>query len=340
VAHLSDLHIVGERFGYRMEAGTRGPRGNGRVRRALRRLAAMDARAPLDRILVTGDITDAGTRAEWIEFLDLCRRAPTLRARLLFVPGNHDVNVIDRTNPGRFDLPWSAGHALRKLRVVLALDAVQGDVVHVVERSTGVPGRTLRSYLREGDRPELLRELADRATPRGRREIARIWEEIFPLVVPPSDTEAYGVILLDSNARRHFSLTNAIGVVGRSQLRALEALLRGSRDRPWMILLHHAVAEYPVPAIGLRDRIGLALVNAQDVLSAIASHGSPVVVLHGHRHWEWIGTRSEVVLCSAPSVELGSYNQDKTRGSFFVYELAPGSDGGMRLTSLERVPIE
>src|SRR5262245_17341890 len=28
VAHLSDLHVVGERYGYRMEAGTHGPRGN------------------------------------------------------------------------------------------------------------------------------------------------------------------------------------------------------------------------------------------------------------------------------------------------------------------------
>src|SRR5215831_5621845 len=100
VAHLSDLHLVGERYGCRMETGTSGPRGNGRIRRALRALEAIHAETPLDHVLVTGDITDAGTRAEWVECFDLLRRAPALRDRVLFVPGNHDVNVVDRTNPG------------------------------------------------------------------------------------------------------------------------------------------------------------------------------------------------------------------------------------------------
>src|SRR5262245_41720305 len=66
IAHLSDLHLVGERYGYRMESGTSGPRGNGRIRRALRKLEAIHSATPLDRVLVTGDITDAGTRAEWV----------------------------------------------------------------------------------------------------------------------------------------------------------------------------------------------------------------------------------------------------------------------------------
>lgn len=76
VAHLSDPHLVGERYGYRMESGTHGPRGNRRIHRALRKLAAIHALNPLDHILVTGDVTDAGTRAEWAEFLDLLRGYP------------------------------------------------------------------------------------------------------------------------------------------------------------------------------------------------------------------------------------------------------------------------
>ena len=185
MAHLSDLHFVGERYGYRMEAGTHGPRGNRCIRSALRKLAAMHASTPLDRVLVTGDITDAGTRAEWAEFIDLLRNYPELRARLSFVPGNHDVNIVDRTNPGRFDLPWSAGQSLRKLRVVLALDAVQGDRAHVVDRASGALGPSLKDYLREGGRVERLRALAQRGTMRGRWEMAKVWDAIFPLVEPP-----------------------------------------------------------------------------------------------------------------------------------------------------------
>src|SRR5262249_35905661 len=43
IAHLSDLHLVGERYGYRMEAGTHGPRGNRCIVRAFRRLADLEA---------------------------------------------------------------------------------------------------------------------------------------------------------------------------------------------------------------------------------------------------------------------------------------------------------
>jgi 3',5'-cyclic AMP phosphodiesterase CpdA len=339
VAHLSDLHFVGERYGCRMESGTHGPRGNRCIRRALRKLTAMHASRPLDRILVTGDVTDAGTRAEWAEFIDLFLKYPDLRARTSFVPGNHDVNIVDRNNPARFDLPGSASQSLRKLRVVLALDALQGSRAYLVDRASGALGPSLQDYLREGGRAERLRALAQRGTVRGRREMSKVWDAIFPLVEPPAADEEYGLILLNSNARSHFSLTNAIGVVNPSQLKALKSVLRSWPYSAWMILLHHQVVEYPVTSISLTDRIGLALVNAPDVLAAIAPHASRCLVLHGHRHRDWIGTCQDVVLCSAPSVTMGSQGEGTYRGSFHVHEFAVGAGGGIRLTATERVNV-
>ena len=339
IAHLSDLHFVGERYGCRMEAGTQGPRGNRCIRRALRKLAAIHASSPLDRVLITGDVTDAGTRAEWAEFLDLIRYFPEFRDRLSFVPGNHDVNIVDRHNTGRFDLPWSAGQSLRKLRVVLALDALQGHRAHVVDRRSGALGPLLRDYLREAGRIELLRALAEHGAMRGRREMSKVWSAIFPLVEPPPAEDGYGIILLNSNARSLFSLTNAIGVVNPGQLKALKSILRSSPRSSWMILLHHQVVEYPVASISLTDRIGLALVNAPDVLAAIAPHAARCLVLHGHRHRDWIGTCRNVVLCSAPSVTLGSQGEGKYHGSFHVHEFALRGDGGIRLSTTERVKV-
>src|SRR5262249_28982840 len=157
VAHLSDLHVVGERYGYRMECGTHGPSGNSSMEQAIEKLRAIHASTPLDRVLVTGDVTDAGTRAEWIEFIDLLKVCPDIQSRVLFIPGNHDVNIVDRTNTGRFDLPWSVSHALRRLRFLVALDDVQGERVRVVDGASGAPGLSLRDYLQEGDRPAILR---------------------------------------------------------------------------------------------------------------------------------------------------------------------------------------
>ena len=338
VAHLSDLHVVGERYGYRMEAGTDGPRGNQCIRSALRKLAAIHASTPLDRVLMTGDITDAGTRAEWAAFIDLLRGCPELRRRLSLVPGNHDVNIIDRTNPGRLDLPWSAGQSLRKLRVVLALDAFGGDRAHVVDHGSGALGPTLGDYLRQGRRAELLRALAERGVTRGRREMTKVWEAIFPLVEPPGPDDEYGLILLNSNARSHFSLTNAIGVVSPSQIKALRLVLQRTSPRPWLILLHHQIVEYPVVSISLRERIGLALINAPDLVAVLAPHAQRVIVLHGHRHRDWVGVCGNIVLCSAPSTSLGAGGVDKYRGSFHIHQLSVEASG-LRLTATERVSV-
>jgi len=78
VAHLSDLHVVGERYGFRIESGRGGPRGNERVARLMARLASIDATDPLDHVLVTGDMTDAGRATEWAEFLDAISQHPNL----------------------------------------------------------------------------------------------------------------------------------------------------------------------------------------------------------------------------------------------------------------------
>src|SRR5262249_52979939 len=156
-----------------------------------------------------------------------------------------------------------------------------------------------------------LRSLASHGAIRGRWEMAKTWDAIFPLIEPAANDDGCGLILLDSNARSHFSLTNALGVISPSQLKALTLVLRKSPpESAWLISLHHAIVEYPDVTIPLRDRVGLALLNARDLLAAISPYGARVMVFHGHRHWEWIGVCGDIVICSAPSVSLGCGGRD------------------------------
>jgi predicted MPP superfamily phosphohydrolase len=121
IAHLSDLHIVGERYGFRLESGRSGARGNQRVRRVFEQLELRHADEPLDLILITGDMTDAGRSSEWAEFFDAVADHPILGNLILLIPGNHDVNIVDRANPARLDLPTSPNKRLRKCGPCLRL---------------------------------------------------------------------------------------------------------------------------------------------------------------------------------------------------------------------------
>jgi hypothetical protein len=116
-------------------------------------------------------------------------------------------------------------------------------------------------------------------------------------------------------------------------------VLQKNPRHAWIILLHHHVVEHPRESISLSERIGLALVNAPDVLAALAPHAARILVLHGHRHRDWIGAYGDVVLGSAPSASLGADAADKYRGSFHVHDLAFSVDGGVRLTQTERVKV-
>ena len=147
IAHLSDIHVVGERYGFRIESGRSGPRGNERLRRVMAQLADLDAKDPLDAILITGDMTDAGRSSEWAEFLDAMAPHPQLAERILVLPGNHDLNVADRANPARLELPTSPNRRLRQLRVLSMLCSVQGRRVHVVDYARGAVGGCLADAL-------------------------------------------------------------------------------------------------------------------------------------------------------------------------------------------------
>ena len=80
-------------------------------------------------------MTDAGRATEWAEFLDVISQYPNLAARMILLPGNHDMNIVDRANPARLDLPFSPGKRLRQMRTLSAIAAVQGDRVRVVDDS-------------------------------------------------------------------------------------------------------------------------------------------------------------------------------------------------------------
>ena len=335
VAHLSDVHAVGERYGFRIESGRAGPRGNERLVRAMDRLAAVHAREPLDLVLVSGDMTDAGLSAEWAEFLDIVAGYPVLAERMLILPGNHDVNIVDRVNPARLDLPFSPAKTLRKMRALSAIAAVQGDRV----RTPGFDGRTRGSALADALEPwrRHIEEFANAGGMRRSARLARLWDECFPLILPPAGEHGLGVAVLNSNADANFSFTNALGMISVEQARRLTASLDAYPSARWIVALHHHLIEYPRPVEAFSERIGTALINGAWFLRVLRAYAARVVVMHGHRHIDWIGNCGRLTLISAPSPVMARPDEAT---HFYVHSLAAGPDGSIRLLAPQRIDVD
>ena len=309
VAHLSDLHVVGERYGFRIESGRSGPRGNARLHRTLALLEELDASEPLDIVLISGDATDAGRAAEWAEFLEAMAAHPRFADRVLIIPGNHDVNIVDRANPARLDLNIGPNARLRKIRTLSAINTLQGSRVRVVDRANARVGETLSDALKP--HAAEMATFAEEARPFFSTVVNDVWSDVFPMVVPPDRDDGLGVILLNSNSNSHFSFTNALGVIPVEQLRGIEIITAQFPRARWLIALHHHVVEYPRAAKVLSERIGTALVNSNVFVRFLQPIAERVVLMHGHRHIDWIGECGGITIVSAPSPVMESTNDHR-----------------------------
>ena len=334
VAHLSDLHVIGDQYGFRIESGRAGPRGNSRLDRVLARLAAIHAIDPLDHIVITGDMTDAGRAGEWAAFLDAIAHHPELAARTLMLPGNHDVNIVDRANPARLDLPFSPGKRLRQIRTLSAIAAVQGNRVRVVDAS-GKPAVTLNEAL--APHRDAITALAEHGGVRRAAALRGLFDDQFPMILPPEAQDGLGIAILNSNSETHFSFTNALGLVSVEQTHRLESAIRHYPAARWIVALHHHVVEYPMPAKAFSERIGTALINGSWFVRGLEALAGRAVVMHGHRHIDWIGACGSLKIISAPSPVMNATDDMATH--FYVHTLTAGPDGRLGLLPPARVEI-
>ena len=336
IAHLSDIHAVGERYGFRIESGRSGPRGNDRLRETFAQLAILHAQQPLDAVLITGDMTDAGRSSEWAEFKEVLSAHPELAQRLLLLPGNHDLNVADRANPARLELPTSPNRRLRQLRVLSVLNALQGQRVRVVDQTKKILGESLADALK----PHLtaMARFADTGRPIFSTELASLWSATFPLVMPPAEDDGLGMILLNSNVDTQFSFTSALGMISPEQVRGIEIAAAQYPRARWIVALHHHLVEYPRAGHALAERIGTALINGNWFVRRLRKWAGRIVVMHGHRHVDWIGECAGVLIVSAPSPVMESTDEGST--CFYIHTLAADADGRLALLSPQRISVQ
>jgi hypothetical protein len=221
------------------------------------------------------------------------------------------------------------------MRALSAIAAVQGDRVRLVDPATGRLGQTLSAAL--VPHRSAIAAFADTGALRLSAGLARLWAEVFPMVLPPETRDGLGVALLNSTAETHFSFTNALGLVSVAQARAVAAAARQFPEARWIVAVHHHLIEYPKPAAVFSERIGTALINGTWFVRELQPLGSRMVTMHGHRHIDWIGACGNVRIVSAPSPLMEATDAEPT--CFYIHTLAAGPQGRLCLLAPERVEI-
>ena len=128
---------------------------------------------------------------------------------------------------------------------------------------------------------------------------------------------------MNSNADTHFSFTNALGLVSADEMRGVEIACSLFPSARWLIGLHHHTSEYPRPVKQLSERIGTALINGTWFVRRLQQIAPGAVVMHGHRHIDWIGECGGLRIVSAPSQVMNSTDDRATY--FCIHTLARGS---------------
>jgi hypothetical protein len=349
LAHLSDLHVT---EGNNVRLAER-PIPGGNV--VLHPLLSHPQMAETDLVVVTGDITDRGTAHSWTRFLDVVADT-RLRDRVVLVPGNHDLGLIDAwgglRDPERI---WRRNDRFGIVQLANLLKFCQsfastggGRLGFVLKDGAAVPYQQAWTDAEQAVRP-LVNALPDTPVPRlrlgrdffARRRELRAYEKriaqargrllaLFPVAVPIPGTDAVLFVLNSCTPVCRHPATNGLGWVGRAQYRRLDRLA-ALHPQPLKLLAlhHHVVRRVEEQGHDLVSRIVAkftVLGDASPLVRFCRKHGVRAV-LNGHRHLSYeLRLPNGTVLMAAPSSTLGDELAHDPRPQFHRYELAQTSE--------------
>ena len=105
----------------------------------------------------------------------------------------------------------------------------------------------------------------------------------------------------------------------------------------WLIALHHHLIEYPQAAKALSERIGTALINGSWLVRRLRPLAGRAVLMHGHRHIDWIGECAGLLIVSAPSPVMDA--TEDLASYFYIQTLAMEPHGRLGLLPPQRITI-
>jgi calcineurin-like phosphoesterase family protein len=346
IIHWSDLHVTRDNATRLMEGK---PNKNENLIYLLQKFYGILSQANI--ILITGDITDTGHPSEWKLFNRALRRlSRQITKKIVLVPGNHDIHIIDPASRWATLDAVGVARNLRRLRYLAAVNRFQGDRTSVINGPPfrAVPFREflrqrllghthqIKALLRDSDSPEFLALCKDYQF---WHLVEDVWVDAFPMHVSVEGAQI-STIICDSNEPSANIITNAFGRVSKIQ----RDRLRGARglypNRPLIAALHHHFGRLgrsvPISIYEQAMNRGLTMMETVPLIQSFKA-ATLGLAFCGHSHFGCIGDIDETTIICAPSTTLGNESADGiARGratGFGVYEISWTDNGICRIKS-------
>jgi hypothetical protein len=330
VAHLSDLHLTDTDDTSLLEEGHGSP--NRKYTQAVNSLLRLIDY--IDVVLITGDITDSGSRHEWGKFFSSL--SPEIMEKVIILPGNHDINITDKEWPWRVELISSVARKTRLVRIICAMDILQGTRCKILDKKGNLVH--LSSYINK--RRDALTHFIEDYVGTVDRVPDDVWSQIFPMAFCLERSKAV-LFLLDSNEVSTNIVDNAFGRLSSEQLGRLKLMMNHFRDYNVLFALHHHVAlPLDLTSSLLKDRIFerfTVLQNADALLEMVPS-ATETVIFHGHRHVDFMGSLGLAQIIAARSTTIGDVVSNDAPG-YYIHQFGRGKNGGLALNKVQFVSL-
>jgi hypothetical protein len=126
-------------------------------------------------------------------------------------------------------------------------------------------------------------------------------------------------------------------MISADQVRGIQIAADQFPKARWLLGLHHHLIEYPRGGQSLADRIGTALINGNWFVRRIRYLADRAVVMHGHRHIDWIGKCAGLLIVSAPSPVMEV--ADGHAAVFYIHSIGAEADGKLSLLSPQKITL-
>ena len=149
---------------------------------------------------------------------------------------------------------------LRQMRALSAIAAVQGHRVLVVDPMLGKAGTHAGQTL--APHRQRIADFADIGSLRLSMGLGRLWDDQFPMILPPATADGLGSCGPQLQCRDSFLVHQcAWHGLGRADPQACRRRSTRFPHAHWIIALHHHLIEYPMSVAALSERVGTALIN-------------------------------------------------------------------------------